>query len=222
VDRELGAGASGPRPRIIDSSTWSRREAFELFRGFGFPYLSVTAEIDVTALRRTHRKLGASFTVGLVYALARSANEVPALRQRLRGDVAIEHATAHPSITVLAKGDLFRFATLHYDPDFRRFAVDATERIERAQQAETLWSEPDRDDLLYMTALPWVSFTALVHPVPLDPPCSVPRFAWGRFRANGRRTVLPLNIQAHHALVDGMDVGRFFARAEEVAARPTK
>ncbi len=209
-------------PKIIDPRTWDRREAFELFRGFGFPYLSVTAEIDVTTLRRSRRRLGASFTVGLVYALARSANEIPAFRQRLRGAGAVEHAVVHPSITVLADGDLFRFATLRYDPGFKRFAGDATERIERARRAETLWSEPDRDDLLYMTALPWISFTALVHPVPLDPPCSVPRIAWGRFRVDRRRTLLPLNVQAHHALVDGIDVGRFYARAEEIAARPDR
>jgi chloramphenicol O-acetyltransferase type A len=148
-----------------------------------------------------------------------SANEVPALRQRLRNDVAVEHAVVHPSITVLAEGDVFRFVTLRHDPDFRRFAGDAADRIERAKTAKTLWSEPDRDDLLYMTTLPWVSFSALVHPVPLDPPDSVPRIAWGRFRRRGRHVVLPLNVQAHHALVDGIDVGRFFGRVEDICSR---
>ncbi len=205
-------------PRVIDLATWSRREAFELFRGFGFPYLSVTADVDVTTLRRIHRRRGFSFTTGLVYALATAANDVPALRQRLRGPTVVEHAIVHPSITVLATGDVFRFATLPYGPDFRRFSGDAVERIERAKKAETLWSEPDRDDLLYMTTLPWVSFSGLVHPVPLDPPDSVPRIAWGRFRTRGRHVELPLNVQAHHALVDGIDVGRFFSRAEEICA----
>jgi len=206
-------------PRIIDPQTWDRREAFDLFRGFGFPYLSVTAELDVTALRNAHRRAGVSFTVALVHALATAANEVPAFRRRLRGADVVEHAVVHPSITVLGDGDVFHFATLSFEPEFSRFASDAQERIDRARRAETLWSEPDRDDLLYMTALPWVAFTALVHPVPLDPPCSVPRIAWGQYRARGRRTVLPLNVQAHHALVDGIDVGRFFDRAGERAAR---
>jgi chloramphenicol O-acetyltransferase type A len=204
--------------RVIDPATWSRREAFELFRGFGFPYLSVTADVNVSVLHRTHHRRGFSFTVGLAHALATAANEVPALRQRLRGDVVVEHAVVHPSITVLADGDAFRFATLRYDPAFLRFAADAGERIDRARHAETLWSEPDRDDLLFMTTLPWVSFTAVVHPVPLDPPDSVPRIAWGRFRIVGRRVLLPLNIQAHHALVDGIDIGRFFQGVGEICA----
>jgi chloramphenicol O-acetyltransferase type A len=206
-------------PRVIDIATWNRREAFDLFRGLDFPYLGVTADVDVTVLRRMHRRHGVSFTIGLVYALAVAANEVPALRRRLRGDVAVEHAVVHPSITVVAEGDAFRFVTLRHDPDFRSFADNAKERIERAKKADTLWSEPDRDDLLFMTALPWVSFSALVHPVPLDPPDSVPRIAYGRFRTRGRRVVLPLNVQAHHALVDGIDVGRFYSRAEEICSR---
>jgi chloramphenicol O-acetyltransferase type A len=206
-------------PRAIDPRTWDRREAFELFRGVGFPYLSVTANVDVRRLRRVHRRLDASFTVCLVYALATAANDVPAFRRRLRGEEPVEYETIHPSITVLGAGDLFRFVTLSYAPEFRRFAHDAQERIDRARRAETLWSEPDRDDLLYMTALPWVSFTALVHPVPLAPPDSVPRIAWGRYEARGRQLSLPLNVQAHHALVDGIDVGRFFEKVEGIIGR---
>jgi len=205
-------------PRIIDPRAWDRREAYELFRGFGFPYLSVTANVDVARLRRLHRRRGASFTVALVYVLAQAANSVPALRRRLRDSDVVEYPLVHPSITVLGERDVFRFATLRYEDEFRRFAQDAEERIVSARRAETLWPEPDRDDLLYMTALPWISFTAVVHPVPLDPADSVPRIAWGRYEAHGRRLDLPLNIQAHHALVDGIDVGRFFTRVEELLA----
>ncbi len=213
MDRSVAARV----PRVIDVATWSRREAFDLFRGLRFPYLSLTADIDASTLRRIHRRRGFSFTVGLAYAIGKAANDVPALRRRLRGEAVVEYEEVDPSITVLADGETFRFATLPFDRDFRTFAAEAAGRIERARTAATLWSEPDRDDLLFMTALPWVSFTGLVHPAPLDPPDSVPRIAWGRFRAKGRRIVLPLNVQAHHALVDGIDVGRFFEKVEEAA-----
>jgi chloramphenicol O-acetyltransferase type A len=202
---------------VIDTSSWNRREAFELLRGFDFPYVSVTAEIDVTRLRETHRAAGRTFTVGLVHVLCSAANAVPALRRRLRGSSVVEHAVVDPSITVLADGDTFRFATLRYDPDVLRFAADAQVRIDRAKRATCLWSEEDRDDLLYMTAMPWVAFTGLVHPVPLHPPDSVPRIAWGKLREREGRAALPLNIQAHHGLVDGIDIGRFFAESEERA-----
>ncbi|MEW5827006.1 MAG: chloramphenicol acetyltransferase [Candidatus Bipolaricaulota bacterium] len=204
-------------PRVLDPASWSRREAFELFRSFAFPYVNVTADVDVTRLREAHRAAGITFTVAVVHVLCAAANAVPAFRRRLRGAEAVEYDVVDPSITVLGEGDVFRFATLRFDPDVRQFAADAAHRIERAKQSPRLWSEEDRDDLLYMTAMPWVAFTGLVHPVPLDPPDSVPRIAWGRRREANGRVLLPLNVQAHHALVDGIDVGRFFAEAEDRA-----
>ena len=204
-----------PDPEPIDLEGWSRREAFELFRSFGFPYLSLTAEVDVTLLRQATRGGRVSFTIGLVHAVARAANAVAPLRQRLRGDAVVEHRVVHPSVTILVEDDCFRFCTLPFDEDLTVFAASAAERIETARRAESMFLEPDRDDFLFMTAIPWVSFTAMVHPVPLDPPSSVPRFAWGRFRDASDRVVLPLNVQAHHALVDGIHIGRFFAAAQD-------
>lgn len=206
--------------RRIDREGWPRREAYELFRGFGFPYVSVTADVDVGALRGSVHARGTSFTVGLVYVLARAANEVPEFRQRVRDGGAVEHAVVHPSITVLADDGTFRFVTLRYSSQFARFAADAAERIERARGAGSLWSEPDRDDLLFMTAIPWVAFTGMVHPVPLEPPDSVPRIAWGKYREVGGRLAMPLNVQAHHALVDGIHIGRLFGQVEQLLATP--
>jgi chloramphenicol O-acetyltransferase type A len=208
------------KPRRIDLGSWPRREAFELFRGFGFPYFNLTADVDVGPLREAVRARGASFTVALVYVLARAANEVPEFRQRMRGEEVALHAAVHPSITVLADDGTFRFVTLRYEAAFGHFAADATPRIERARRAESLWSEPDRDDLLFMTAIPWVAFTGMIHPVPLDPPDSVPRIAWGKYRDVGGRLAMPLNVQAHHALVDGVHVGRFFGCVERLLASP--
>ncbi|MDD5263574.1 MAG: chloramphenicol acetyltransferase [Candidatus Bipolaricaulis sp.] len=209
-------------PRSIDLERWPRREAFELFRGFGFPYFNLTADVDVGPLREAVRACGASFTVALVHVLARAANEVPELRQRIRGEDVVEHTTVHPSITVLADDEAFRFVTLRYEDAFDRFAADAKQRIERARLAESLWSEPDRDDLLFMTAIPWVAFTGMIHPVPLDSPDSVPRIAWGKYRDVGGRLAMPLNVQAHHALVDGVHVGRFFGCVERLLASPDR
>jgi len=194
----------------IDIETWPRREAYEMFRDFGFPYFSITANVDVTALRAAAKEKKTSFTIGLVYVLSRAANAVPAFRQRMEGDEVVEYRVVHPSITVLADDDQFRFCSLRYADEFAQFAAGAKERIERARTASSVWSEPDRNDFLFMTSLPWIAFTAMVHPVPLDPPDSVPRFAWGKYEQRGGRTTMPLNVQVHHALLDGVHVGRYF------------
>lgn len=211
-----------PDYRIIDLETWPRREQYGLYRDLAFPYFSMTADVDVTEMRELVRRLGESFTSAISYAIARAANSVPEFRQRMHRrdghpDEIREYAVVHPSITVLGEGGQFRFCVLPYSEGFDVFRTQARPRIEEAKHAPSLWVVPDREDFLFMTSIPWIRFTAMTHPVPLDPACSVPRIAWGKFREDAdARIRMPLNVQAHHAMIDGLHLGRFYARLQEI------
>jgi len=201
--------------RTIDQSTWPRRRHFELFCAMDVPYLSLCANVEVLAFRQAVRERGLSFTVALVHALATAANAVPEFRQRIRGDDVVEHEVVHPSVTVLTQGDLFSFCLVPYSKNLETFAASAAEAIAQVEAHPTVEDEPGRDDLLYLTGIPWVSFTALTHPVHLHPPDSIPRIAWGRFFEEHGRLRMPLSVQAHHALVDGLHLARFYEHAQE-------
>jgi chloramphenicol O-acetyltransferase type A len=71
-----------------------------------------------------------------------------------------------------------------------------------------------------MTAIPWVSFTSFAHPILSLPVDSVPRFAWGKFHNDGDRVKMPLSVQGHHALMDGLHVGRYYARVNAYLGHP--
>jgi len=185
------------------------------------PYLSLCANVEVLAFRQAANERGLSFTVSLVHALSTAANAVPELRQRIRGDDVVEHDVVHPSVTVLTQGDLFSFCLVPYSRDLATFDASAAEAIARVQAHPTVEDEPGRDDLLYLTGIPWVSFTALTHPIHLHPPDSIPRIAWGRFFEEHGHLRMPLSIQAHHALVDGLHLARFYQHAQEELARLT-
>ncbi len=202
-------------PRRIDLATRDRRRQFEWFRSFAFPYFSLTAEVDVAPLARSVRNAGGSFTAHLVPVLARAANGLAPFRQRIRGERVVEHATVHPSCTVLLEDEVFAFCTVRYDQDVTAFVEAAERAIERSRQTPSIDDEPERDDYQFLTAIPWVAFTALAHPVPLMAGDSVPRIAWGRYRYDGERMPMPLSIQAHHGLIDGVHIGRFFAEVEQ-------
>jgi len=203
--------------RAIDQATWPRREQFKLFLGFGFPYFSLTADVDITAYRNALPK-GGRFTIGLVYAIASAANSVPEFRQRIRGDDVIEFDTVHPSIIVLNDQDAFRFCVFPFANDFADFSKDAPARIEQAQLASSMYDLPDQDDFLFLTAIPGISFTGVMHAAPIHAPDSVPRIAWGKYRDVAGRIMLPLNVQVHHALIDGIHASRFYAKVEEILA----
>ncbi len=54
----------------------------------------------------------------------------------------------------------------------------------------------------------------------MRPVDSIPRLAWGRFREEGGRLVMPLSVQVHHALVDGRHASEFINTFAELAAAP--
>ena len=64
-------------------------------------------------------------------------------------------------------------------------------------------------DKLFISSLPWVSYTTLVQPVP-QPADSHPRISWGKYFLQEGRTLLPVSILCHHALVDGLHLAAFY------------
>jgi len=206
--------------RQIDIKTWPRREHFKLFRAFDHPHLGLCANVDLTAFYPVVKERGFSFTVAIVYVLARGANAIPEFRYRIRPGEVVEHEIVHPSGTILVDEDLFTFCTFEYVEDFSEFAVRAAQRIAYVREHPTLGDEPGQDDLLFMTSIPWVSFTSVMHPMHLDPADSVPRFAWGKFFEEGKFLKMPLGVQGHHALIDGIHIGRFYAEVQEYLQQP--
>ncbi len=207
--------------RVIEIETWSRREHFEFYRGFDHPYFGISANVDVTAFYPAVKERGVSFTVATAYLIARAANAIPEFRYRIRGNEVVAHDVVHPGTTILVDDETFTFAMFEYTADFTRFWASAAVQIARVQENPSLDADAGRDDWLFMTPIPWVSFTSFMHPMHLQPPPSVPLFAWGKFFGDGERLMMPLQAQGHHALMDGLHMGRFYENVKELLDRPT-
>ena len=206
--------------RKVDLGTWRRRRHFELFNSFNHPHFNMCANLELTAFHQQVRNSGVSFTVAFVYVLARAANAIPEFRLRIRSGKVVEHDIVSPAVTILVDDDLFSFCTIPYCESFTEFADKATAMMAHVKEHPTLENDPGRDDLLFMTALPWVSFTSFTHPMQLHPADSIPRFAWGRFFQEGQGLKIPLSVQGHHALMDGIHIGKFYARVEDYLQHP--
>jgi chloramphenicol O-acetyltransferase type A len=206
--------------RTINLQTWSRRQQYEIYRRFDHPHFSLCANVDLGAFISRVKAGGFSVSAAIVYLISRAANEIPEFRYRMRGEEVVEHTVVHPSMTVLTADDLFSFCTIPYSQDFPEFVREAARQMAYVRQHPTLSDEPGRDDFLFMTAIPWVSFTSFTHPTNLDPGDSVPRFAWGKFFEDGGALKMPLAVQAHHALLDGVHVGRYYTVIQDYLSHP--
>ena len=206
--------------RFIDMQTWSRREHFSFYNAFDHPHFGMCANVDVTAFRPAIKKRGLSYTVATVYIIARAANAIPEFRYRIRDGGVVEHEVVHPGTAILVNEELFTFAMFKYNEDFFHFVAKATELIAYVRENPSLAASQGRDDWLFMTPIPWVSFTSFVHPVHLQPPHSVPLFAWGKIFEEGERLMMPLDAQGHHAVMDGLHMGRFYETVQDYLHHP--
>jgi chloramphenicol O-acetyltransferase type A len=206
--------------RYIDLDEWRRREHFLLFRGYDRPHFSTTAAVDVSACYAASRGgEGTSFTLAMLFAAMRAANSVEAFRLRLREDRVWCHDAVGIGCTVLRPDRTFGFAYFAHDTSFARFAAEGKREMERARTATTLADEREADDAtLHATVLPWVRFTSFTNAMRRED--SVPKLTFGRRYAEGAAWYVPVCVEVHHALVDGIDVGEFFERIQDLLALP--
>jgi chloramphenicol O-acetyltransferase type A len=205
--------------RTIDMETWSRREHFELFSTYGYPHWGMCANVDLTTFYPAVKERGYSLTIAIVYMITRASNAIPEFRYRIREEKVIEHEIVNSGFTFLTEEDSFSFCFVDYVDDFSAFAASAAERIEFAKENPLVQQVPE-DDVLYMTSIPWVSFTSFLHPMRLQPEDSIPRFVWGKFFEEGDLLKMPLGVQGHHALLDGVHAGKFYAEIQDYLQQP--
>lgn len=209
-------------PRYLDVGTWNRRRHFDFFKDYHDPFFNICAEVDVAPLLGlTRAAKNISFFIAYHFFSIRASNEVEPFRYRLRGDRVLVHERVHAGTTLLLADESFTFAYFDYDEDFEVFHARARASIESAKAGGVeLHQRAGRDDLIYHSAIPWASFTSISHARKGGGQESVPKIAFGRYREHAGRVVMPVSVEVHHALMDGLHVGRYFERLESYFADP--
>ncbi len=204
----------------VDLQNWPRLEYYKFFKSFNHPHFNMCANIDLTRFKPYINSHDYSLTIGIAYVISLTANAIPEFRYRIREGEVVVHDTVSPSLTILVENDLFSFCTIDYSQDFNAFTQIATRRIAEVKSNPVLQDPPGRDDLLFMTAIPWVSFTSFSHPMRLHPEDSIPRFAWGKIFKEGNHIKMPLSVQGHHAVMDGIHMGKYYEKIQDYLDHP--
>lgn len=192
-----------------------RKKHFDFFNHMNHPHFNITANVEVSLFLKHVKTNQLPLTFSLVHLLSEAANDINEFRWRIRGEKIVEHQFVHPSFTVTTdEADVFSFCTVPFHNDMEKFNKEA-QRIKEAMKTNpSIEDEPGRDDYLFMSAIPWISFTGIQHAMHYHPHDSVPRISWGKFFELEGKMMMPLSVQAHHALVDGRHLGKYFQNVE--------
>jgi chloramphenicol O-acetyltransferase type A len=195
----------------LDLHSWKRRPHFEFFKDFELPFFNLCAPVDVTGLAHLCRERQISFFLATVFLSTKTANAIEEFRHRIRdGGVAV-HDVIHPGSTILNEDQTFGFCHFTHHASFRQFHPAAEAALAAFHGAgRGLDDQPDRDDRIYYSVLPWVSFTSFAHARTFRRHESIPRIVFGRHFEEHGLLKMPVSVEVHHALVDGWHVGRYF------------
>jgi chloramphenicol O-acetyltransferase type A len=208
-------------PTYLDLATWPRRELFEFYRDFDKPFFNICLRLDVSNLLKELRNHpGVSVSLTYHYFALKAANEIEPFRYRLRDGQVLVHDVIHGGTTLMLPNETFTLVYFDYAETFAEFIGPAQRALEEKKKDAAFQPRHDDDARIHCTTIPWISFTSFSHARNWRREDSVPKISFGKFTQEGERTVMPFSVEVHHALVDGLHVGRYVTRMEEMLAQP--
>ena len=193
--------------KVIDESTWERAMHCRVFRNSIEPAFCVTFEADITNFKNKVKTEGLSFTLAMVYAICRCANEVEALRYRFLDGKVVLYERIDTAFTYLNKETgLFKVVNVPFIDNLPEYVTLASKTAEEQQE---YFTGPLGNNVFQCSPMPWVTYTHISHTNSGNKDNATPLFDWEKYREKDGRILIPISIQAHHSFVDGIHIGQF-------------
>ena len=202
--------------RIINEATWERAMHCMVFRNSVEPAFCVTFEADVTELKKYVKDNNISFTLAMVYAVCRCANQIEAFRYRFVDGKIVLFDNIDTAFTYLnKKTNLFKVVNVPMVGDLKKYCINA-KKI--ADEQEEYFMGSLGNDVFQCSPMPWVTYTHISHANSGKKDNATPLFDWGKYYVKDGRIMMPISVQAHHSFVDGIHIGEYVDLLEKYLA----
>ena len=192
--------------KVIDMKNWKRAMHCEIFRNSIEPSYCVSLELDITHFLVKIKEQKYSFTLSMIYAISKCANEIEEFRYRFLDGNVVLFDRINTSFTYLNKDtELFKVLNVEMKDTMSAYIYAATRVIETQKE---YFTGPLGNDVFSFSPLPWVSFTHISHTNSGKKDNATPLFDWGKYFTREGRILLPFSVQVHHSFVDGIHVGK--------------
>jgi chloramphenicol O-acetyltransferase type A len=202
--------------REIDIGNWKRKDIYQYFKKFDSPFFNLTANIDVTGLYDHTKENKLSFFLSCLFYSTRAANAVEEFRYRMQDEKVICYDTVDPGCTIFLDDETFRYGYFFYREDLATFHEEGLKIIATMKTDPEFDPKTHKDNIIYYSVLPWLSFTSLEHPKMFNKPDSIPRIVFGKYFQDNNRRLMPVSVQVNHALMDGYHTSKYFQLFQEM------
>lgn len=203
--------------KVIDENTWERAMHCMIFRNSVEPAFCVTFEVDVTGLKKYVKENNLSFTLAMVYAVCKCANQIEEFRYRFVDGKIVLFDNIDTAFTYLnKKTKLFKVVNVPMMDNMKEYCIRAKTI---ADKQETYFTGPLGNDVFQCSPMPWVTYTHISHTNSGKQDNATPLFDWGKYYEKDSRWIMPVSVQAHHSFVDGIHIGEFVDALEKYLAK---
>ena len=167
----------------------------------------MTLEVDVTNFYKKIKAQNLSFTLSMVYAVCKCANDIENFRYRFLDDKIVLFDKIDTAFTLLDKNtELFKVVNLPFVENLQDY-VELAKKISDAQKE--YFTAPLGNDIFQCSPMNFLTYTHISHTISGKKDISTPIFDWGKFREVEGKLFMPLSVQVHHSFVDGVHIGKF-------------
>ncbi len=193
--------------KIIDETKWKRAMHCMIFKNSIEPCFCVTFEIDITEFKNKVKKRGYSFTIAMVYAVCKVANQIEEFRYRFYDGKVILFDKIDTAFTYLdASTELFKVVNVPFVENIDEYVKLATKTVKEQKE---YFTGPLGNDVFQCSPMPWITYTHISHTNSGKKDNATPLFDWGKYYEKDGKLMMPISVQVHHSFVDGIHIGKF-------------
>jgi len=205
----------------LDIKSWNRKDHFNFFRSYDNPFFNICSELNVQKLYDFTEKNNLSFFACLLYFSLKAANEVEEFRYRILNEEVVIYDHLNAGTTVLNIDNTFSFCYFDYNPDLKIFNDNVAELLKKtANDNSGLDPRESELNMIHYSILPWISFSSISHPRKFNTDDSIPKIVFGKYNKKESRLMIPISVDVHHSLVDGLHVGNYLKLLQKLFNNP--
>lgn len=205
--------------RIVKMDNYYRKGVFRHFSEDCKCSLSMTARIDVTALKKHSEDTGTKFNINFLYILAKVMNSRDDYRMAYfwQTETLICYDKINPAHYVFHEDtETCTPVYTEFDQDYKAFYKACFNDIEEAKKNRNYGlDEKNHPNWFDASCIPWVSFDSLNIELPDGYLYFQPIVNWGRYRNEEGRLMMPVTVRMNHAIADGFLVANVFRLLEK-------
>lgn len=197
-------------------SNWKRKEHFEILKSYGQCTFSQTVQLDITNVIAYTKSQGFKFYPVMIHLISRIVNRFPEFKMAIKDDDLIIWDVVDPSYTIFhSESETFSSLWSNYHPNLEYFLSSYRDDNETYGENLSYFPKGFIENVFYVSANPWVSFTSFDFNLANIDNVFAPMFTIGKYHSKDGRTYVPLAVQVHHAVCDGFHVGRLINELQE-------